>query len=119
MSYSLIDVIPWSLIYGAQNEKHSLEINELETRLVDYQNNIDKNIEFLLDSLINTSTADFNNFHSNIWIMFLNQKQFITAEKIDKACQKFLSNNDKNWWHHTYTQSTVNRADIMKNNLII
>ena len=86
---------------------------------MDYKNNIDKNIEFLLDSLINTSSDDFNDIHSDNWIMFLNQKQFITSDKIDKACQKFLSNSDKNWWHHSYTQLAVNRADIMKNNLII
>jgi len=123
MSYSLIDVIPWSLIYGAQNERHSQEIDELETRLetrlLDYQNNIDKNIEFLLDLMFNASTSDFNDIHSNIWVMFLNQKLFITDDKIDKACQKFLSNSDKDWWHHSYTQSTVNRAEIMINNLII
>jgi hypothetical protein len=47
--------------------------------------------------------------------MFFNQKKFITPDKIDKACQKFLSNNDKNWWHHNYTQDAVYRADIMKN----
>jgi len=69
--------------------------------------------------LINTSTNDFNDIHSDIWIMVLNQKQFITNDKIDKACQKFLLNSDKNWWHHSYTQSTVNRANIMKNYLII
>ena len=50
--------------------------------------------------------------------MFKANKKFINADKIDEAYDRFILNNDKEWWIEGDDSSSLNKINFMKKFLI-
>jgi hypothetical protein len=59
----------------------------------------------------------FYNINSTEWNMFKSNKKFINVDKIDEAYDRFILNNDKEWWIEGYESSSLNRINFMKKKL--
>ena len=84
-------------------------------------NNIDainQHIDLLLDSMMDMGFQRFYNINSIEWNMFKANNKFINADKIDEAYDRFILNNDKEWWIESYNSSSLNRSNFMKKLLL-
>ena len=79
---------------------------------------MEQHIIVLLDLMMDMNYKRFYNINSTAWTMFKANKKFINADKIDEAYDRFILNNDKEWWIEGDDSSSLNKINFMKKFLI-
>lgn len=92
------DVVPWSLIYGEQNKKHTAEIEQLQRSLdIERQKNLHLSLHILEDILC-CSTHDFNNTDktSCVWRHWSAIMYNITPRDVRSLAQLLITSTQGN-----------------------
>ena len=85
MSYSMQDIVPWSLIYSAQNEKHESEMKLMQDKLNNEKTRSHHLAYMMIVNLLNASREDVNVSDSDPWKQFNSVVDIIMKEDIDNA----------------------------------
>jgi hypothetical protein len=89
------DIIPWSLIYSAQNDKHNSEIKLLQDKLNNEKTRMRKLAYMMIVNLLNSSVYDFGDFACDSLTNFNAVVDIITKEDIDTAVIEVIAEIDK------------------------
>ena len=88
------DLVPWSLIYGIQNDNHLNDISFIQEKL----NSRTRQLAIMIvDKIIGTSTYNFNRFSSSDWENWNNNIDIITIADIDIATTNHIALIDKEY----------------------
>lgn len=102
-SVSLKDIVPWSLIFGIQNERHA---NELQNMTL-----------VLLEVCLDSSICDFNNTKSSLWrrLWPLIHKN-ISIKDIDACIVKMMKDvlHEHPSFINLYQKELQARASVLK-----
>ena len=105
LGYSLQDVVPWSLIYGAQNERHQQEIQQLQKEIQKQEERFTALASFIAQDLIMCSTADFINRQSLRWKRWEYVKGMHTRDTILKAKEEiYKAHANDSWFEHAHPE---------------
>ena len=113
MDFSMQDMIPWSLIYSAQNDKHKSEIASKDKEIIQERIKSHQFACFAVRNLLDSCSFEFCKEDSEVWIQFKAVIAIICEADIDDALDKMLLElgAENNISGH---QSAGNRATIMK-----
>jgi hypothetical protein len=109
--YDLIDVIPWSLIYGELNKQHKTESKTIAFQLLDYLSGCaDGNFKKILDNKI-----DDEDFTCFCW---QEVKRYLNANDIEKWHSQKIERIKKKYEFEEVIISSLNRLDFRIGNLL-
>lgn len=80
----LQDIVPWSLIYGAQNDRHDKEMRACKDKLHNLALIVLENFLFL------SSRADFMNYEGLRWKTWNHIVSIVSAADVDKVKDKAI-----------------------------
>lgn len=87
------DIIPWSIIYGEQNKRHSEEIQKLQELIDSERQKTQKFTMCILENILQCSPHDFNNDDQTygVWIQWNTIMYDITSIDIRNAAEYCIS----------------------------
>ena len=90
MSYSMQDIVHWSLIYSAQNEKHEAEIKLMQEKLNNEKLRMQKFALMMIMNILNSCINEFNDTDSDSWKQFNTVVDIIHETDIDMVAAEML-----------------------------
>lgn len=93
MTTYMRDLVPWSIIYGVQNERHAREIQAKTEECITAQTQATVLACMILKMMLNTSSGEWGNSNSEIWRYWDVVKKHITPDQIDDTVATMLSNH--------------------------
>lgn len=116
--YSIRDILPWSLVYGAQNEQHSKELKALEVRCTELEVEVKELSCMAVRRFLLSSLVDFANRGSNAWKDWRRVKKNITADDIkDVEAQVCRDLPGETPWFSSYIPEMRFRAQSLRADL--
>jgi hypothetical protein len=109
-AYSMQDIVPWSLIYGAQNEGHQLDIRQKNEELVRERVRTHQLACIVVKNLIGSSTASFVDEESCEWKTFMSIADIVSDVDIDNVKSAYCEVIDKSYGF--VSLDTHNEIDI-------
>ena len=94
MNFSMQDIVPWSLIYSAQNDKHQSEIHLMEANLDNKNIRMRQFAYMMVVNLLNSSSNDFDDNDSDVWKHFTAVVDILNNEDIDAATVEVITGID-------------------------
>ena len=113
MAYSMQDIIPWSLIYSAQNDKHEAEIVKKNEELNIEKERTRQLARVIIRNLLGSCTHSFNYIKSDVWQDFMSVKDIISDVDIDITRIAILKIIDKSYG--MFSQHTHDEIDLKAN----
>jgi transcriptional regulator CtsR len=124
MILDMRDLVPWSIIYGAQNERHSREMEAKNEECTTAQNLAHTLAHMVLSMMLNTASVEWQDRNSEIWRYWDVVKKHVTTEQIDNIVASMLSNHRKilneryptmvEAFMNLFEMDITNRARILK-----
>ena len=118
MSVNMQDFVPWSIIYGAQNQKHQNEIVKINEEMNHVKGKLDEfrklYINNVLRNLIDAPVTIFNMGHAIYWKPLLNICNDISDDDVDKVLENYLATTENVIMFHN---ELVMRCNIIKESL--
>lgn len=65
--YDIRDLVPWSLVYGAQNERHDDEMSAMKHKIYELEQALNKMCIHDVKKILLSCPLDFNDKTSGIW----------------------------------------------------
>jgi hypothetical protein len=97
MAYCMRDIVPWSLVFAAQNERHEADVALKNDQLQRVRDEKAALARIIIRHLLNAPNTAFSDARSAVWQDALLVKGFIVERDVDVARDALLQMVDKSY----------------------
>lgn len=116
--YDIRDLVPWSLVYAAQNKRHREELANIKRECEELKEKLKWVSCMVVKDILLASISQFNNPESILWKNWSEVKQHLTVEDISETVEDVLDyKRDNNPWHEFTEGETRTKGNILVNML--